>query len=54
MEFINLVAASEGWQALLDKPAVTRHQVAGANHTFSRRNWRDEVATCTEQWLKSW
>ena len=33
---------------------VTRRELAGANHTFSRRVWRDAVAGWTLEWLRTW
>jgi len=39
---------------LLLRPAVTRIDMSEADHTFSRREWRDEVAERTRQWLQSW
>ncbi len=53
-EFKDLVASSSGWQRLLARANVTRHELAGANHTFSRRDWRNQVANWTADWLKSW
>ena len=50
-EFRDVVARSVGWQRLLRESRVVRQDVAGANHTFSRRDWRDEVAKCTKTWL---
>jgi hypothetical protein len=35
-EFDGVVASSPRWQALADR-RVTRHRMAGANHTFARR-----------------
>ena len=32
-------------------PRVTRNSLPGATHTFSRREWRDQVAAWTTQWL---
>ena len=26
----------------------------GADHTFSRREWRDQVANWTTDWVRSW
>ena len=28
--------------------------IAGADHTFSRRVWRDQVASWTAAWVRSW
>lgn len=51
-EFRNLVSASPGWRRLLESPRVTRHELPDANHTFSRRDWRDQVAHWTAAWVR--
>jgi len=53
-EFKDLVAGSRGWTRLLASRRVTRHDLPGANHTFARREWRDQLARWTEEWVKSW
>ncbi|MDD5330482.1 MAG: hydrolase 1, exosortase A system-associated [Sulfuricella sp.] len=53
-EFSDLTGASPKWRKLLASPGVTRHDLPEANHTFSRREWRDQVADWTCQWAKSW
>lgn len=53
-EFKDLVAGSRGWSRLVESGGVTRRDLAGANHTFARRQWRDQVARWTEEWVKSY
>lgn len=53
-EFRDCVQQSAQWQALLAEARVTRRELAGANHTFSRRVWRDAVAGWTLEWLRTW
>ncbi len=53
-EFSDMAAASGKWKRLLGAARVTRHQLAKADHTFSRRVWRDQVADWTGQWIRSW
>lgn len=53
-EFCDLAAASARWQQVLAPPRVTRRQIEDADHTFSRREWRDQVARWTAEWLRSW
>jgi hypothetical protein len=53
-EFSDLVAEPGQWQELMMRPNVQRKDLAEANHTFSRKAWRDEVADWTDEWLKSW
>lgn len=52
-EFKDLVARSDRWQRLLAGGRVTRYDLPEANHTFARRDWRDQVARWTEAWVKS-
>lgn len=53
-EFLSLVNSSPEWQKLLDSPRVSRLDFPEANHTFSRRAWRDTVANWTREWIHSW
>ncbi|MEX5745705.1 hydrolase 1, exosortase A system-associated [Massilia sp. X63] len=53
-EFADLAAASPQWRQLLAAPRFTRHELAPADHTFSRRAWRDQVAAWTTDWVRSW
>ncbi len=52
-EFRDVAAQSPAWQGLLDAPRVTRRELPEANHTFSRRIWRDQVADWTRDWISS-
>ena len=51
-EFCDTAAASTAWRGLLAAPNVTRHDLPGATHTFSRREWRDQVARWTLEWVR--
>jgi exosortase A-associated hydrolase 1 len=53
-EFLDTVSASPNWRTMLAAPRITRHDLAAADHTFSRREWRDQVARWTSDWIKSW
>ncbi len=53
-EFSDVVQASRQWQRQLAGARVTRHALAAADHTFSRRVWRDQVASWTGAWVRSW
>ncbi|WP_292044089.1 hydrolase 1, exosortase A system-associated [Massilia sp. UBA6681] len=53
-EFCDLAAAKPAWTQLLRAPSVTRHKLEGADHTFSRRDWRDQVSAWTSTWVRSW
>ena len=53
-EFLDAVAASSDWQKRLRSAAVSRHDLASADHTFSKREWRNQVAAWTAAWFRSW
>lgn len=53
-EFSDLAKGSRKWQKLLTSPRVSRRDLPEANHTFSRREWRDQVAAWTREWVQSW
>ncbi|QGZ40567.1 exosortase A-associated hydrolase 1 [Pseudoduganella flava] len=50
-EFLDMVKASRQWRKLLAAPRVQRRTLAAADHTFSRREWRDQVARWTAEWV---
>jgi exosortase A-associated hydrolase 1 len=51
-EFKDVVAKSRRWRQLLAGDRVTRFDLPEANHTFARREWRNQVARWTEAWVK--
>jgi exosortase A-associated hydrolase 1 len=53
-EFLDAAGASETWRKLLQDPRVTRRDLPAATHTFSSREWRDQVADWTHEWLLAW
>lgn len=53
-EFCDLTAGTAKWKSVLNSPKVTQRRLDKADHTFSRRAWRDEVAQWTCTWLRSW
>jgi exosortase A-associated hydrolase 1 len=53
-EFCDLTGADPTWNRLLASPRVARRQLDKADHTFSRRAWRDQVADWTCEWVNSW
>lgn len=53
-EFLGMVNDSPSWQKLLASPRVSRVDLPEATHTFSRREWRDQVAAWTREWIQSW
>jgi exosortase A-associated hydrolase 1 len=52
-EFIELTSSSPAWRSLLEDARVTRVELPEANHTFSTRGWRDEVAARTRAWIEA-
>lgn len=53
-EFRLLCRRSRAWRSALDASRITRRELAAANHTCSRAEWRDQVAAWTAEWLRSW
>ena len=53
-EFTDVVNASGPWQRQLEAARVTQRALAPADHTFSRREWRDQVSNWTTEWVRSW
>jgi uncharacterized protein len=52
-EFKDVTARSGDWRRLLEDARVTRHDLREANHTFAKREWRDQVARWTVDWVKT-
>jgi uncharacterized protein len=50
-EFADLVQNSPAWRRLMKAPRVTRRELPQANHTFARREWRDQLAQWTIEWM---
>ncbi|MFZ6843229.1 hydrolase 1, exosortase A system-associated [Undibacterium sp. RuTC16W] len=53
-EFADVLHGSKQWKNLSISPQFRVHELKNANHTFSQRVWRDQVASWTDEWLKSW
>jgi len=53
-EFAGVAGASRDWRRLLKRPRVTRRDLAGADHTFSRRAWHDSMLGWTRDWMRAW
>lgn len=53
-EFLDLTSASSAWRDTFKAKQVKQVHLAAANHTFSTREWRDQVAQLTGNWLRSW
>jgi exosortase A-associated hydrolase 1 len=53
-EFNDLVAGSREWRTLLSQRRVSRRELAAANHTFAKAEWRTQVENWTLEWIESW
>ena len=51
-EFRDMVEGSSDWKELMSQASVQTKTLAEANHTFSTVEWRNQVETWTEGWLK--
>jgi exosortase A-associated hydrolase 1 len=51
-EFSDLIGASCKWCKLMRSERVRIRDLPGADHTFSRREWRDRVAGWTQEWVR--
>lgn len=50
--FRDLINGSDQWRRILsDENRVTHHTLEQADHTFSTRQWRDQVASWTLEWI---
>ncbi len=50
-EFRDHAASDPAWHGLLERPAVTRTEIADADHTFSTQAWRNAVEQACLAWL---
>lgn len=48
------LASSPSWRRLMRGKRVARECLRDADHTFSRAEWRDQVARWTADWLRRW
>ena len=46
-EFLDAVASSRAWQRAMQEARVEQRSLPDANHTFSRKVWRDQIASWT-------
>lgn len=51
-EFRDVATNAPAWSGSLQESRVTLRELPGANHTFSRREWRDQVANWTHDWVR--
>lgn len=48
------LAAGRAWRRAMRGRHVARQRLPDADHTFSRAEWRDQVARWTADWLQRW
>lgn len=53
-EFEQLIDTDPNWQKLMATKALTRHDFAEGDHTFSSAAQRNQVVTWGVDWLKAW
>ncbi len=53
-EFEEVAKSTRKWKRLMSSQQLVQHKLPHANHTFSRREWRDQVANWTKDWLHRW
>ncbi len=53
-EFEQVAQDSKHWRRLLKDRRVATRRLPAANHTFSRAEWRDQIAVWTAEWVRSW
>lgn len=51
-EFLEYAAGAASWRGLLERPNVSRVDIAAADHTFSSSKWRAAAALATAEWLR--
>lgn len=51
-EFDEVTSASAAWARLLQSPRLQRQDIADADHTFSRREWKDAAAAAIANWAR--
>jgi hypothetical protein len=50
-EFALLMASSTDWEKLIRSNRARQHCLAGANHTFSKKVWREQISAWTIAWV---
>lgn len=53
-EFKEVADASPVWRNLLSDQRLKRHEIADADHSFSKKSARSEMVRLNLEWLKSW
>jgi len=50
-EFGDVISSTPRWRRLVNETRVRHLRLAGADHTFARREWREQVINSTGDWL---
>lgn len=50
-EFRDLIKSTRHWRNVIKRSSTTRREFPQANHTFSRADWREQVAKWTREWI---
>ena len=50
-EFDEVTGACRAWDGLLGSPRLVRKDIAGADHTFSKRVWKDAASNAIVDWV---
>lgn len=53
-EFLDLISKADDWKQVLRTKQVEYAHLRDANHTFSTRQWRDQLAVWTAEWSQLW
>lgn len=51
-EFVSLIGKVSAWRKLCASPCYSQRELKGANHTYSKREWRDQVAAWTGDFVR--
>ena len=51
-EFVDAARGSKRWRRLFQQLRILQRDLPEADHTFSRRTWRDQIAAWTLDWMK--
>ena len=52
VEFKKIIEHSSRWRKSIASERISRRDLPDANHTFSRREWRELVSQWTEAWVR--
>lgn len=53
-EFLDVAGSTSAWRRAFTGARVQRRDLAEANHTFARSDWRVQVEEWTREWVRAW